>query len=1088
MATSFLLSDASVRINRPFLMRRLGLQYNFEFAGDIPDTRPVSLDSPSTLRVHQNNVPFLNYGATHERCSGCTLTRFERTTMAIPCFSSEIVPGGSVCAHCNELWNASMDDQHCFQLDKDTMLEAAALYAPGAGNNLFRLPAMKPAEDLFSEQISLIKQVFDGSEHELSAAWPGCAFKDVIQSVMIDSGIVFPESGKKAMKRSAVQQKRLANFAHQLIPLWLRVRSFVELDELNARIADLALSAKVIVEASLFALQKQLPRDPVLTGAITVADVMMSGFVHAAKIFDVVVARAVGDPGKRTDESPEFSWGDHLPVFMAWADTVQPAQRPPRRKLQKASAADAPPDASGSGSAGAAVPSPAPRRFYAVAAGRKTGVYASMTEVREQTKGFLGCKMRVFHSQADAEEYVERFRRAPAQPPPSVAPSTPQRQWYVAVGGARPGVYEHQHVALFYAKVGGEVSTVGSMAEARSLLSHPAPPYFRECTVPDAIDLSKSSARAGTNTASASDPIDLSTSPPEQDCSFFTVIGGDNPGVYSSEEAAFDAVTAGGGVFFAFATKALAEEHYQREVSAVMERTSYDPKPVRNAFVVWAGRTIGVMTRAACMKSTAGMPGVRMKGPLTPDAAFALWTQKEAIAEVLCESATKKPKLATRAQAEISPGSSNAVGVQIDKPSVEEFERAERLSITRVFACRVNENFVRISLSYEGAVAGKRHLEVKSFFAKDTLVDNLAAAEFWAKTFAQPAKRPFATRAAEARRKLFVEDTLATTTPFGESISPAQAQSSQTKSTSGQSGGDQASFLGVTGMVRSSRLEQMKKCFVDAPQAIRIESFGQPTPDELDEENINLPGSAQYLVSAKRDSTSWKLEDWVQERKQTIKAWPLMGFSDFMSFCRKAIKMCLASSKPAAVVNAAALNELMDIAIRLHRHMSRLRTLGKGEVRFKARMFLHLQFATLHRVMYTSASAMSVFRDATEVFMTRLPQSAFRDESSASPAKTPSSSRESVTGSSPGKKTPASKKSYSHSSGTPRSGCYLCPDVHYASDRSKHPLDANGKHAMPTKKTQEAIFARIDNESMSDSAKSDEKKKVKKFWACRCAP
>ena len=99
-----------------------------------------------------------------------------------------------------------------------------------------------------------------------------------------------------------------------------------------------------------------------------------------------------------------------------------------------------------------------------------------------------------------------------------------------------------------------------------------------------------------------------------------------------------------------------------------------------------------------------------------------------------------------------------------------------------------------------------------------------------------------------------------------------------------------------------------------------------------------------------------------------------MSFSEFLSFCRHAIRMRSKSPKPAAAVNCAALNELVDIAIRLHRHMDRLGTLGPGESRFMSRMFLHLQLATMKRVVYTSSAAMAVFKEATQVFMTRLPK------------------------------------------------------------------------------------------------------------------
>ena len=162
-----------------------------------------------------------------------------------------------------------------------------------------------------------------------------------------------------------------------------------------------------------------------------------------------------------------------------------------------------------------------------------------------------------------------------------------------------------------------------------------------------------------------------------------------------------------------------------------------------------------------------------------------------------------------------------------------------------------------------------------------------------------------------------------------------------------------------------------------------------------------------------------------------------MSFSEFLSFCRHAIRMRSKSPKPAAAVNCAALNELVDIAIRLHRHMDRLGTLGPGESRFMSRMFLHLQLATMKRVVYTSSA---VFKEATEVFMTRLPKNAFS-----------SSTESAASGSARATKALHDKQNRSQSKsgngwGKPKSGCYLCAATdHYCSDRSKHAPTESGR-------------------------------------------
>ena len=167
--------------------------------------------------------------------------------------------------------------------------------------------------------------------------------------------------------------------------------------------------------------------------------------------------------------------------------------------------------------------------------------------------------------------------------------------------------------------------------------------------------------------------------------------------------------------------------------------------------------------------------------------------------------------------------------------------------------------------------------------------------------------------------------------------------------------------------------------------------------------------------------------------------------------------------------------------------MDRLGTLGPNESRFKARMFMHLQVATMRRVVYTSESAMAVFKEATEVFMTRLPRSAFASAAtSASPARSARLPGNRSTAS-PSKSQSAAARSPSF--GMPQSGCYLCTATdHYCSDRTKHPLNQDGMHAKVPPKVQQKILARINNSTMSADWKKAEKQRVRDFWARRCAP
>ena len=176
--------------------------------------------------------------------------------------------------------------------------------------------------------------------------------------------------------------------------------------------------------------------------------------------------------------------------------------------------------------------------------------------------------------------------------------------------------------------------------------------------------------------------------------------------------------------------------------------------------------------------------------------------------------------------------------------------------------------------------------------------------------------------------------------------------------------------------------------------------------------------------------------------------------------------MCQTSKKQKAVVNAAALGELMDICLRVHRNYDRMGTLGENEIRFKARMFLHLQYACQYRVVHANSIAMTVFEDATDPFCARLPASA----------------KTSTTKRTPNKTRQASQPQQSDNS-TPTFCCWLCPrDDHYCNNRKFHPL-VNGKYAPITEDTKEAILAKIESSPHSAALKAEEKKKVRRFWS-----
>ena len=68
------------------------------------------------------------------------------------------------------------------------------------------------------------------------------------------------------------------------------------------------------------------------------------------------------------------------------------------------------------------------------------------------------------------------------------------------------------------------------------------------------------------------------------------------------------------------------------------------------------------------------------------------------------------------------------------------------------------------------------------------------------------------------------------------------------------------------------------------------------------------------------------------------------------------------------VANAVMFTELLDTTVRTHSQMMRRGSLGPNELRFKVRMYLHLQYATNYRVLHIGAGAMRAFEAAVDTF------------------------------------------------------------------------------------------------------------------------
>ena len=100
---------------------------------------------------------------------------------------------------------------------------------------------------------------------------------------------------------------------------------------------------------------------------------------------------------------------------------------------------------------------------------------------------------------------------------------------------------------------------------------------------------------------------------------YYVVKGGADDGIYKDMAAAIEAKGRSGGEFAVFSSRKEAELYL---------------RPAE-AFVVWAGREVGIMTKAQCIKTTQKLQGAQLCGPLSQADAKQKWSQVKAKAKVI---------------------------------------------------------------------------------------------------------------------------------------------------------------------------------------------------------------------------------------------------------------------------------------------------------------------------------------------------------------------------------------------------------------------------------------------------------------------
>ena len=181
----------------------------------------------------------------------------------------------------------------------------------------------------------------------------------------------------------------------------------------------------------------------------------------------------------------------------------------------------------------------------------------------------------------------------------------------------------------------------------------------------------------------------------------------------------------------------------------------------------------------------------------------------------------------------------------------------------------------------------------------------------------------------------------------------------------------------------------------------------------------------------------------------------------------------------------------MDIAIRTERNYTRMGIMGPNNVRFKAHMYMHLQYACLYRVVFVRANALSAFEQATDAFVSRLPASAFAAGAAAGRAGAAArhayggmrGNAARFHGSTDSKQSPQASSSRSFGKAVPQAGCYLCAAAdHYCNDDKFHPK-VDGKYPKVSKAMKAAILQRVRSSDADEATKAEREKNIKDFWS-----
>ena len=179
-------------MDRPELLKNLGLPFNVPLIKDIPEVKPISLYAKAQMKINSESLPFVNEGIAVECCSGALMMRWQDVTVVMPCYGTDIETDNAFCTHCAEMW-AHTNDKEEYVL-QPSMTNAWEHYRNGSRKLIKNWPRVMEMVVQFSDEVDSIKDAVTNSSCKLDKQWPGITYMEIVQQVLVNSGILFADT------------------------------------------------------------------------------------------------------------------------------------------------------------------------------------------------------------------------------------------------------------------------------------------------------------------------------------------------------------------------------------------------------------------------------------------------------------------------------------------------------------------------------------------------------------------------------------------------------------------------------------------------------------------------------------------------------------------------------------------------------------------------------------------------------------------------------------------------------------------------------------------------------------------------------